>query len=570
MSTPQPPLRSDFEVGTTRWAVRRAQWRALGITDEEMSRPKIAVINSSSSLSSCYMHLDDVSRVVQDAVRAAGGLPFEIRTTAPSDFVTSAGREARYLMPTRDLIVNEIEVMVEGAQLDGIVCLSSCDKTTPAHLMALGRLNLPGLIVIGGYQSHGECAFRPVDIDDVYESVGAVASGDMSTGELTELTEHAITGPGVCAGLGTANSMHVLAEALGMTMPGSAPVLAGSPRMFELAARAGSRVVELVREDVRARDILTDAAVRNAVRVAMAVGGSINTVRHLTAIAAEAELRTDVIGLFETLNDSTPLVARIRPNGAHRVADLQNAGGCGAVMRQLETLLDTSVPVVAGGALADHLPARDDVDEEVVRPIGRAYRSYGGLGVVRGNLAPDGALVKFAAVPEGTGSFTGAARVYESEGAAMADVRAGRISRGDVLVLRGMGPRGGPGTVFAAGLVAALVGARLSHHVAVVTDGELSGLNSGLTIGQVMPEAAEGGPLAVVQDGDGITIDLAARTVTLDIPPEDVHARLDAIRDREPGPAPRGWLGMYRQLVSPVSRGAVLVPPPDIDRIPRP
>ncbi len=234
-------LRSNFDEGTTRWAVRRAQWRALGISDEEMTRPKIAVINSSSSLSSCYGHLDETSRVVQEAIRAAGGLAFEIRTTAPSDFVTSAGREARYLLPTRDLIVNEIEVMVEGAQLDGIVCLSSCDKTTPAHLMALGRLNLPSLVVIGGYQGHGICAGAPVDIDDVYESVGAVAAGTMTIERLTELTENAITGPGVCAGLGTANSMHIVAEALGMAMPGSAPVLAASPRMYERAAAAGTK-----------------------------------------------------------------------------------------------------------------------------------------------------------------------------------------------------------------------------------------------------------------------------------------------------------------------------------------
>ncbi len=555
-------LRSNFDEGTTRWAVRRAQWRALGISDEEMTRPKVAVINSSSSLSSCYGHLDETSRVVQEAIRAAGGLAFEIRTTAPSDFVTSAGREARYLLPTRDLIVNEIEVMVEGAQLDGIVCLSSCDKTTPAHLMALGRLNLPSLVVIGGYQGHGICAGAPVDIDDVYESVGAVAAGTMTIERLTELTENAITGPGVCAGLGTANSMHIVAEALGMAMPGSAPVLAASPRMYERAAAAGTRIVELVHENVRARDVITPAAIDNALKVVVAVGGSINTVRHITAIAAEAELPVDVVARLRELQGQIPLLARVRPNGAHRVADLERAGGCAAVVSQLGSVIDGTARSVAGGTIADHVLAADVIDQAVVHPISSPADDRGGLAVIRGNLAPDGALVKLAAVPRDRVRFDGPARVYETETDAMADVRAGAIQPGDVLVLRGMGPRGGPGTVFAAGLVAALVGARLSAHVAVVTDGELSGLNSGMTVGQVMPEAAEGGPLAAVQDGDHIHIDLGELSVSVDLSDHVIADRLAALATVPLPDAPRGWLSIYRQLVAPIYDGAVLVSPP--------
>ncbi|WP_205791352.1 dihydroxy-acid dehydratase [Microbacterium sulfonylureivorans] len=557
-------LRSNFEEGTTRWAVRRAQWRALGISDDEMLRPKIAVVNSSSSLSSCYGHLDETSRVVQEAIREAGGLAFEVRTTAPSDFVTSAGREARYLLPTRDLIVNEIEVMVEGAQLDGIVCLSSCDKTTPAHLMALGRLNLPSLVVIGGYQGHGFCAGAPVDIDDVYESVGAVAAGTMTVDELTDLTENAIVGPGVCAGLGTANSMHMVAEALGMALPGSAPVLAASPRMYERAEAAGRRIVELIREDVRARDVITAAAIDNALRVVVAVGGSINTIRHITAIAAETELPIDVVARLSQLQGEVPLLARVRPNGAHRVADLERAGGCAAVLAQLGSSIDGSALSVAGGTIAEHLPPADAIDAAVVRPIADPADVRGGIAVVRGNLAPDGALVKLAAVPRDRVRFEGPARVYETESAAMADVRSGAIRSGDVLVLRGMGPRGGPGTVFAAGLVAALVGARLSAHVAVVTDGELSGLNSGMTVGQVMPEAAEGGPLAAVEDGDRIFIDLAELAVSVDLIDETIAERLARLATVPLPEAPRGWLSMYRELVAPIYRGAVLVPPPAV------
>lgn len=558
-------LRSNFEEGSTRWAVRRAQWRALGISEDELTRPKIAVINSSSSLSSCYGHLDETSRVVQRAIRDAGGLAFEVRTTAPSDFVTSAGREARYLLPTRDLIVNEIEVMVEGAQLDGIVCLSSCDKTTPAHLMALGRLDLPSLVVIGGYQGHGICAGRPVDIDDVYESVGAVAAGTMTLTELTELTENAITGPGVCAGLGTANSMHMVAEALGMAMPGSAPVLAASPRMYERAAAAGRRIVELVRDDVRARDVITAAAIDNALRMVVAIGGSVNTVRHITAIAAEAELPIDVVARLGAIQNQVPLLARVRPNGGHRVGDLEAAGGCAAVLTRLRSIIDTTSLSVAGGTIGDHLLDDDAIDGVVVRPLDDPADSRGGLAVIRGNLAPQGALVKMAAVPRDRPVFEGPARVYETESAAMGDVRAGRIVPGDVLVLRGMGPRGGPGTVFAAGLVAALVGARLSAHVAVVTDGELSGLNSGMTVGQVMPEAADGGPLAVVENADVIRIDLAELTVSIELSDEVIAERLRSLADVPLPEAPRGWLSMYRQLAAPIYRGAVLVPPPGVE-----
>ncbi|MGH3449604.1 MAG: dihydroxy-acid dehydratase, partial [Haloechinothrix sp.] len=301
-------LRSNFEPGTTRWAVRRAQWRALGITDEEMTQPKIAVVNSSSGLSSCYIHLDALSRIVQDAIRSAGGLPFEIRTTAPSDFVTSAGRSARYLLPSRDLIVNDIEVMVEGALLDGMVCLSSCDKTTPAHLMAAARLNIPTILVIGGYQASGLCGGKRVDIDDVYESVGSVASGELSLCGLTQLTDAAISGPGVCAGLGTANTMHIVAEALGMTLPGSAPIAAGSDRMNQLAHDAGRRIVRMVEVSLRPREIITAASIANAVTVTVAVGGSVNAIRHLTAIATEAELGLDVVSLFERVAKDVPLL----------------------------------------------------------------------------------------------------------------------------------------------------------------------------------------------------------------------------------------------------------------------
>lgn len=554
-------LRSNFTPGSTRWAVRRAQWHALGIAVADMDKPKIAVINSSSSLSSCYMHLDGLSAVVQEAIREAGGLPFEVRTAAPSDFITSAGHEGRYLMPTRDLIVNDVEVMVEGAVLDGMVCLSSCDKTTPAHLMAAARLDVPTVLVIGGYQVGGMCAGAFTDIDDVYESVGAAQAGSIDLAQLTAMCGAAISGPGVCAGLGTANSMHIIAEALGMALPGSAPVRADSERMRETARAAGARIVAMVAEGPRPREVITPAAIANAVTVAVAVGASVNVVRHLAAVAVEAELGLDLVEIVEEISERVPQLCAVRPNGPLRTEDLEAAGGAAVLMKRLRTQLATDAITVSGRTIGENLDAAEDGDAEVIRPLEDPISPRGSLAVLRGSIAPDGAIVKRSAVEGGRRSFRGPARVFASEGEAMAALGAGEIAAGDVVVLRGLGPRGGPGTVFAAGFVAALVGSGLTSEVAVVTDGELSGLNRGLTIGQVMPEAAAGGPLAAVVEGDTVSIDLDARRVDLLVSEEELAARLNGL-DRTPVRAPRGWLRIYGSLVHPIAEGATIVPRP--------
>ncbi|MGQ4436387.1 MULTISPECIES: dihydroxy-acid dehydratase [unclassified Streptomyces] len=556
-------LRSNFEPGTTRWAVRRAQWSAMGLTQEEQQRPKIAIVNTSSRLSVCFAHLDDVVGVVSEAVREAGGLPLEIRTTAPSDFVTSAGRKARYLMPTRDLIVNDIEAAVEGAQLDAMVLLSSCDKTTPAHLMAAARLDLPAILVIGGYQRSGTFAGCSVDIDTVYESVGAVASGRMSVDELGRMADCAVKGPGVCAGLATANTMHVLAEALGMTMPGSAPVRANSEAMLARAAEAGRRIVDLVREGVTARRILTPQAVENAIEVALALGGSVNCIRHLTAVAQEADLGLDVVAAFEHKGKDAVQLAAIRPNGTHQVWDLEGVGGAQATLRALLPRLHRDALTVSGRTVAELAEQAPAPDGTVLRPLTDPVKPEPGLLILRGTLAPDGAIVKAAGVGTARRQFLGPARVFADEDEAITALGESAIRPGDVIVLRGMGPRGGPGTVFAASFVAALNGAGLGGQVAVVTDGELSGLNHGLVVGQVMPEAADGGPLAGVRDGDRICIDLDARLLDTDTP------RNGAPVTAGDPQAERGWLGQYAALVGPIQQGAVLRRPRHRDQ-PRP
>lgn len=556
MAERKAKLRSAFEPGTTRWAVRRSQWLAMGLTEEDFDKPKVAVVNSSSKLSVCFQHLDDVAKVVCDELRALGMVPFEIRTVAPSDFVTSAGKQGRYLMPSRDLLVNDVEVQVEGAELDAMIMLASCDKTTPGQLMAAGRLDIPAIIVPCGYQLGGQCGGRSVDIEDIYKGVGTVKAGQIPLSDLTEWTKVAIRGPGVCAGLGTANSMHIMAEALGMTLPGAAPVRAGSAAMYDNARRSAQALGELIANETRPRSILTPAAFRNAVRVACAVGASVNCVRHLTAIAIEAGVDIDILDAFEVEGARVPLLTEVRPNGEQRIEDLEAAGGARALMARIVGVLEPAATVSGRTAIenvADHAPT----DEEVIRTLARPARSVPGLSIIRGTLAPIGAVVKTAAVPREMRRFSGRARAYENESEAIAALGRKTILPGEVIVLRMMGPMGGPGTVFAASFMAALVGAGLGDQVAVVTDGELSGLNRGITVGQVMPEAAEGGPLALVEDGDTIDIDLGTGRLDLMVAADEIARRKTAWTP-PPTTNERGWLYQYRQLVRPLVRGAVL------------
>ena len=554
------PLRSNFEPGSPRWAVRRAQWRALGLGDDDLDKPKIALINTSSELSSCFSHLDGVAARVKQAIRAAGALAFEVRTAAPSDFITSAGRQGRYILPSRDLLVNEIEVQVEGALLDGMVCLASCDKTAPGQLMAAARLDLPSIIVPCGYQSHGSLDNLDIDIEEVYESVGKVATGEISLQRLGQMCDVAIQGPGVCAGMGTANTMHIACEALGLALPGSTPVLANSPRMFEYAEAAGRRIVDLVWEDVRPRSILTPQAFENAVMVGLALSASINLVRHLQAIAIEAQCPVDLYELYDRLGPKVPLLCAVRPNGTTRIEELELAGGTRAVLKRLESLMHREALTVGGRTWGEVLAAPGDVGP-VIRTLENPISRKPSVIVMRGNLAPEGSILKLGDASAKEAVYTGCALVFWSQEDALRALRDGRIKVGTVVVLCGMGCRGGPGMALASGFVAAVDGAGFSTGVAVLTDGQLSGLNRGIAIGQVSPEAAMGGVIGLVEDGDQITIDMELHTVTLDVP----QAELDARRERRPLRTPvgeYGWLSIYERVVEPMSKGAVLVRPP--------
>ncbi|MEO5694736.1 MAG: dihydroxy-acid dehydratase [Usitatibacter sp.] len=553
------PLRSNFPPGTPRWAVRRAQWKALGLTDADLEKPKIAVVNTSSELSSCFSHLDGVAARVKQAVREAGGLAFEVRTAAPSDFITSAGRQGRYILPSRDLLVNDIEVQVEGAMLDGMVCLASCDKTAPGQLMAAARLDIPSLVVACGYQPHGHIEGRAVDIEEVYESVGKVGAGHITLERLGALCDVAIQGPGVCAGMGTANTMHIASEALGLALPGSTPVLANGERMFAFAEAAGRRIVEMVNEDLKPSAILTVQAFENAVMAGLALSASINLVRHLQAVAAEAGCPVDLYELYDRLGPKVPLLIAVRPNGDTRIEELEAAGGTLGVMKRLAGLVHRDALTVSGrtwGEEIDAAPAPGAVIRTVDDPVSRKPSVI----VMRGNLAPEGSILKLGDASAKQSVFTGKALVFGSQEAALEALRAGRLAPGTVAVLSGMGCRGGPGMALASGFVAAVDGAGLSKTVAVITDGQLSGLNRGIAIGQVSPEAALGGTIGLVRDGDAITIDMDTHRVALDVDDGELESRRAASPPHVAADE-RGWLHIYAQVVQPITKGAVLVAP---------
>jgi dihydroxy-acid dehydratase len=559
----QKPLRSNFEPGSPREAVRRAQWKALGLSDEDLLKPKIAVVNSSSELAICFSHLDGIAKVVKEAIREAGGLPFEIRTAAPSDFIISAGASGGYMLASRDLIVNDIEIAVEGAQLDGMVCLSSCDKTPPAHLMAAGRFNIPTILVICGYQPSGHYEGKHVDIEDVFLGSVQAMFGKLSRETLRGMCDHAIGGPGVCAGMGTANSMHITVEALGMSLPGSAPVLANSPKMFEFARRSGHRIVEMVWDDLKPRDILTPGAFRNAAAAVLAASGSINCIKHLQATAVETGVAVDVFGLFNDLGDQVPVLSAVAPNGSDTIEAFEAAGGALGLMKQLESLLDRRALTVTGRTVAENLAAAVVSDDNVIRPLGRPFADKPSIVVLHGSLAPESAIVKLGVRNAARKTrFSGPAKVYDNPLVAIEGIQRGEVTPGQVLVARGMGPKGGPAMAGSASrVVFALDAAGLQDEVAFVCDGQLSGLClKGLTVAEVSPESAVGGPLSLVQNGDRITIDVDAKVLDLDISESELSLRRE--RAGEPKlPKSTGYLSLYQRSVQPMSTGAVLVIP---------
>lgn len=554
-----PELRSNLPPTSALAIARRAYYTAMGIPKADWTKPKVAIVNTSSELATCYTHLDEIAAVLKGELRAAGLLPFEIRTTAPSDFITSAGRAGRYILPSRDLIVDDIEAAVEGAKLDGMICLSSCDKTTPGHLMAAGRLNIPTVIVPCGYQHSGLAEGREADIEEIFLRASKAAVTGEPTEELEELAEDAILGPGVCAGLATANSMHILAEAIGMALPGSAPVRALSEPMWENVRRSAVALADLIERDIRPRSIITEGSVRNAARAMLAIGGSINTIKHLQAIAVESGVDVDVWEAFRQLGRETPLLCSVRPNGPRLTEEFEDAGGGATIIRELLPLLDGDQLTVSGKTVAENAELAPPADGDVIRGIHDPFGTDPAISVLKGSLAPGGAVAKRPVPDPGPRRFVGPARIFANREEAIAGISSGRLREGDVAVIRGIGVSGAPGMGLTSAFIFALHARGLAQKVALVTDGQFSGLvNQGMTVGEVSPEAAApGAPLGLVRDDDLIEIDLERGAVDLLVDADELAARppYEAPADRDSG---GGYLDQYEQLVQPLSCGAVL------------
>lgn len=562
MTPPRRPLRSNFPRGSYLWAVRNAQWRGMGLSEDDCDKPKIAIVNSSSGLAACYAHLDGIVPVLKEAIRAAGGVPLEVRTTAPSDFVVGAGGRGGYILASRDLVTNDIEAQVEGALLDGMLCLASCDKTVPGQLMAAARLDIPTLMLCCGYQPSGTLDGHHVDIEDVFVASMHAAVGAMDAEQVVRMSREAIRGPGVCSGMGTANSMHIATEALGMALPGSTPVAANGPRMWAAAREAGARIVQMVWDDLRPRRILTPGAFANAARAVLAAGGSVNCIKHLQAVATESRCGADVYALFESLGPQTPVLSGVRPVGHHAIEDFERAGGCRALLKQLLPLLDAEALTVSGRTLAENLADAEVADAEVIRPLANPVAQREAITLLRGTLAPQFGIVKTGIAERKTRRFSGPAICFEAADAAIAAIKGGGVRPGHVVVMRGAGVCGGPGMGGGSSrVVFAIDGAGLAEQVAMLTDGHLSGLVcKGLVVAEVAPEGAVCGPLALVHDGDTITIDLDSRRCDLQVDEAELERRRAAWQPRPPL-FDTGWLQIYRRNVSPLAQGAVLTRP---------
>jgi dihydroxy-acid dehydratase len=425
--------------------------------------------------------------------------------------------------------------------------------------MAAASTDIPTIIVVCGYQPSGQYNGHHIDIEEVFLHAGHVLAGKMSADELEAMSEQAIRGPGVCSGMGTANSMHSVCEALGMTLPGAAPVAANSPKMFDYARRSGERIVQMVWDDIRPRQVMSPGAFGNAVMTVLAVSGSINTIKHLQAVAVEMGSDVDVYDLFARLGEKVPVLAAVRPNGSYSIEQFEAAGGAQAILKQMESLIDTSVRTVNGKTLGENLRDVKVADEDAIRPLSRPFSNKPAIVILRGSLAPDGAIVKMGLSEGRVTKFAGKARVFDTPESSVQAVQKGEIKAGDALVLRNVGVRGGPGMGGASRTVFALDGAGLGPKVAVVTDGQLSGLvNVGLVIGEVTPESAVGGPLALVEDGDPITIDVERRRIDLEVSPAVLDARRAKLKPRPPT-TDSGWLSIYERTVSPLSKGASLL-----------
>ena len=548
-----------FRSDEVKKGVDRAPHRALlyatGMPTKALDMPFIGVVSSFTDLVPGHVGMRDLERWIEKGVHTGGGYAFFFSVPGICDGVAMGHSGMKYSLPSRELIADMIESIVEAHKLDALVMLTNCDKITPGMLMAAGRLNLPTVVVTAGPMLSGRIGNKRLSlVRDTFEAVGRYRAGEITEEELTRCELEACPGAGACQGLYTANTMACMTEALGMSLPGCATAPAVLARKRRIAFDSGLAVMELLRKGVRARDIMNQAAFENAIRVDMALGGSTNTVLHLMAVAHEAQVDLD-LETFDRISRETPNISKLRPAGDYMMEDLDAAGGIPAVLnRFLDKVIDN--PTVAGVGIKEIASRAQILDDDVIRPLDRAHYPEGGLAILRGNLAPDGAVVKQSAVDEKVMRFEGTARCFNSEEEAMEAISSGSIKPGEVVVIRYEGPKGGPGMREMLAPTSAIVGMGLSNSVALITDGRFSGGTKGPCIGHISPEAMEGGPIGLIKDGDRIKIDIPGRRIDLLVDEDELARRRDAWTPIEPK-VKKGYLARYAKLVTSASTGAV-------------
>ncbi len=551
-------MRSDKMKRGIERAPHRSLMKAMGYTDEEIERPIIGVANAFNEIIPGHIHLRQIVDAVKAGIRMAGGTPVEFGGIGVCDGIAMNHLGMRYSLASRELIADSVEVMAQAHPFDGIVVVPSCDKITPGMIMAMLRLNIPAVLVSGGPMLTGNWQGKKVNLISVFEGIGQVRSGKMTEEELCSLEDEACPTCGSCAGMFTANSMNCLSEALGLSLPGNGTIPAISAKRYRLAKKTGMKIMDLVERGIKPRDIATEAAFKNAIAVDMALGCSTNTVLHVPAIAHEAKVDLP-LDVFNEMSTKTPHLCNMIPGGPHSLYDLDLAGGIQAIMNELDKLgiINGDVITATGKTAKENFSSCQVKDHEVIRPVNDPYHKEGGIAILYGNLAPEGCVVKQSAVAPEMLKHKGPARIFESEDEAYEAILGGKINPGDVIVIRYEGPKGGPGMPEMLSPTSAIVGMGLDRQVALLTDGRFSGGTKGAAIGHISPEAAEGGPIALVKEGDIISIDIPAKRLELEVDEAELKRRKNKWKRPEPR-IKEGYLARYARMVSSGAKGAIV------------
>jgi len=548
-------MRSSIVTHGIERAPHRALLRAIGLTDNDFEKPIIGIANSYSEFVPGHLNLRKLVEAVKEGVREAGGVPLEFNTIAVDDGIAMGHEGMKYSLVSREIIADSVEIMAQAHQVDGLVLMASCDKIVPGMLMAAARLNIPAIFINGGPMEPGYYKGKPIALGNVFEAVGAYSKGKITLQELYEIEKSACPGPGSCAGLYTANTMSILSEVLGMSIPGSSTIPAVSAHRYTMAREAGKLIVKLVKDGLLPRDLITHDSLSNAIAVDLAMGGSTNAVLHLIAIAREANVNL-TLDDFDKVASKVPYIADLAPGGKYYVINFHAVGGVPTLMKELSRInvINLDTLTILGTTWRDIIAKAPNVDGTIIRTIENAFSSQGALVILKGNLAPRGAVVKIAGIQ--IRKFEGKAKPFDSEDEAIKYVQKGEVKPGDVVVIRYMGPAGAPGMPEMLQVTSAIVGAGLGDSVALVTDGRFSGATRGLMVGHVAPEAMAGGPIAVVEEGDRIYIDIDSKTITLKIDDGELKRRIN--NWEPPRRELKGVLRRYSMLVSDASDGAIL------------